>query len=98
MNLYSLDKCLTQNFDPVNTFRSKTILNNIDHSFGEDHVFATSGQVVQIWNYERSVPVQVFEWGADSMLKVKIYKLSKQIVLLKLEERRTIHTKRIVIN
>lgn len=42
----------------------------MDHSLGAPE-FATSGQVVQIWTYERSHPVYLLEWNIDSILKVK---------------------------
>lgn len=44
---------------------------NIDHSYSDD-LFATSGGVVQIWNYERSSPIQSFEsWEVDTVTKLK---------------------------
>lgn len=46
------------------------MLHNIDHSY-QDDIFATSGSIVQIWNYERSNPLQTFEWGIDTVTKLK---------------------------
>jgi len=57
-------------FAPVNIFSSKTVLTSIDHHYNQKQ-FATSGQFLQIWSYERSLPVQTYDWGADSILKVK---------------------------
>jgi len=73
INLYEFSHCVNQNKNilPMNSFLSKTVLNNIDHSYGNEEVFATAGQIVQIWNYQRSLPTQTFEWGADSILKVR---------------------------
>lgn len=51
-------------------YLSKIILGNVDHMYKDDY-FATAGQVVQVWNYERSKPYLKFEWGADTVLKVK---------------------------
>lgn len=56
---------------PISSFISKFPLNNVEHSYTETGVFATAGQIVQLWNYERSQPVSSFEWGADSVLKLK---------------------------
>lgn len=42
----------------------------MSHSFESDQ-FCTSGQVVQVWNYNRSKPVGALEWGADSVLTCK---------------------------
>lgn len=74
VHLYEFSKCLKGNSEeitPMNSYMSKTPLNNIDHSYGNEEVFATSGQVVQIWNYSRSSPTQVFEWGADSVMRLR---------------------------
>ena len=72
INLYEFASCLqTTTPTPMNSFISKYTLNNLDHSYGNESVFASSGQVVQVWNYERSLPMQTFEWGADSVLKVR---------------------------
>jgi len=42
----------------------------LDHSYSDD-LFATAGGVVSIWNYERSSPIQTFEWGIDTVTKIK---------------------------
>lgn len=73
INLYEFANCLNNSskISPMNSFMSKTPLNNIEHSYETNDVFATAGQIVQIWNYQRSIPIQTFEWGADSVLNVK---------------------------
>jgi DDB1- and CUL4-associated factor 13 len=73
INLYSVEACLRNKDkpEPVNKFISKYVLNNVDHSWKDSSLFATSGQIIQLWNYERSLPVQTFEWGADSVTKVR---------------------------
>jgi len=75
INLYEFSNCLANNkgvsIAPMNSYISKYPLNNIDHSYGNESIFASAGQIVQIWNYNRSLPTQTFEWGADSILKVK---------------------------
>ena len=61
----------TKNYNPRATYVSKQMLSYIDHSFGEN-LFASAGSCVQLWNYERSVPLQTFEWEAvDSITKLK---------------------------
>ena len=45
-------------------------IGNVEHSF-HNQEFATSGQVVQIWSYERTKPIYQLEWNVDSILKVK---------------------------
>lgn len=73
INLYEFSQCINEpsKISPMNSFISKTPLNNLDHSYENSEVFASAGQIVQIWNYQRSNPIQNFEWGADSVLKVK---------------------------
>ena len=57
-------------YEPKMQYLSKTFLYNIDHNF-EEPKFATSGAVVQIWDYEKSEPVIKYDWGSDSVIKVK---------------------------
>ncbi len=42
-----------------------------DHSYS-DNLFATAGQVVKIWNYERSSPLLSFDtWNVETVYKLK---------------------------
>jgi WD repeat and SOF domain-containing protein 1 len=41
------------------------------HTHYSEPIFATGGNVVQIWNYERSHPIETFDWGIDSVVKVR---------------------------
>ena len=42
-----------------------------DSSYGDDF-FATAGELVQIWSYDRSTPVQQFKtWDVDTITKLK---------------------------
>ena len=59
-----------KNFATRATFASKHLLTECDHSYGED-LFATAGSVVQVWSYERSSPLHTFEWGIDTITKLK---------------------------
>ena len=58
------------NYKPRATYASKHLLTGLDHSYSEN-TFATGGAVVQLWNYERSAPLQTFEWGVDTVTKLK---------------------------
>lgn len=51
-------------------YLSKSVLGNVEHSPCANE-FATSGQVVQIWSYERSKPIYELEWNVDTILKIK---------------------------
>ena len=74
VNLYSVQDAIKNykktDFGPKIKYHSKTVLNGIDHQYN-DKKFVTCGQILQIWNYERSQPYQTFEWGADSISRVK---------------------------
>ena len=41
---------------PLTKYLSKLIIGNVDHS-PQENEFATAGQVVQIWSYERTKPI-----------------------------------------
>ena len=60
----------SRNYASRATYVSKNMLLGLDHSYSEN-LFATGGSVVQIWNYERSMPLQTFEWGVDTITRVK---------------------------
>ena len=64
------NKTVFKNYSTRATFTSKHMLQGLDHSYGDD-VFATAGSVVQIWSYERSSPLQSFEWGIDTVTRIK---------------------------
>ena len=57
------------------------MLHNLDHNYAQD-VFASAGAVVQIWSYERSAPLQVFEgWGVDTITRVKFNPSETNVLL-----------------
>jgi WD repeat and SOF domain-containing protein 1 len=60
-----------KNYQPKASYESKTVLLGCDHSY-EENSFATAGQFVQVWNYERSSPLHTFDsWNIDTVSKVK---------------------------
>jgi len=58
------------NYKPSLEYISKSGLSSIHPHFSEP-LFATGGDVVQVWSYERSHPIETFEWGIDSITKVR---------------------------
>ena len=48
----------------------QSVFNAIDHHWKEP-MFATTGDVVEIWNEERTEPVRSFTWGVDSINSLK---------------------------
>lgn len=59
-----------KNYQSKASYGSRHMMQGLDHSYTDD-LFATGGPIVQIWNYERSSPIQSFEWGVDTVTKVK---------------------------
>jgi len=66
INMYSVQNCLNtkenEETNPINIYLSRTFLQDISHSPNE-RKFATTGQIIQIWSYERSIPLMKFEWN-----------------------------------
>lgn len=56
--------------EPTNTVISKTVVTGISHH-RKAPLFATCGEVCQIWEETRNEPVRTFKWGVDSLHDVK---------------------------
>lgn len=52
--------------EPVNTIISKTVLTGITHHY-TDPLYATCGEICQLWDESRSEPIKTFQWGVDSL-------------------------------
>ncbi|KAI9220828.1 WD repeat and SOF domain-containing protein 1 [Blastocladiella britannica] len=55
---------------PVQTWNSKYALNAVDHARSGNQ-FATAGFAVDLWDHDRSVPVQSYSWGTDSVASIR---------------------------
>lgn len=51
---------------PINTILSRTILTGITHHRTED-LFATCGEVCNIWEETRNEPIKTLKWGVDTL-------------------------------
>lgn len=51
--------------EPTDTFFSRTTVSCISHHQTEP-LFATGGEICQIWEETRSEPIKTFQWGVDS--------------------------------
>lgn len=49
---------------------SKLVIGMVDHNW-ERPEFATAGQFVQIWSYDRSKPILKLPWGSESITQVR---------------------------
>jgi len=56
--------------ESVMEYVGKSGFRGIDHHWEKD-MFATAGAAVDVWDHERSEPIQTFEWGADNVINVK---------------------------
>ena len=73
-------------YQPKAQYISKTLIYNIDHSYEEER-FATSGAIVQVWDYERSEPISKFDWGMDSVIKLKWNPSETNLILASASDR-----------
>lgn len=55
---------------PLNVIYSAHAMTSIDHHW-VDSQFATSGDVVSVWDGTRAQPINTYKWGADSVLCVR---------------------------
>ncbi|XP_049813240.1 DDB1- and CUL4-associated factor 13 [Schistocerca nitens] len=52
--------------EPLNTILSRTVLMGVSHNYRKD-VFATCGELCQIWEHSRNEPIHSYQWGVDSL-------------------------------
>lgn len=57
------------NVEPLKTILTDHSLTGIDHHW-VDNQFATSGEVVNVWDSSRSSSIHEYKWGADSVLSI----------------------------
>ncbi|KAF7283838.1 DDB1- and CUL4-associated factor 13 [Rhynchophorus ferrugineus] len=52
--------------EPVNTILSKSVLTGISHH-RQSNIFATCGEIVQLWEESRNEAIRSYEWGVDTL-------------------------------
>ncbi|KAJ2999250.1 DDB1- and CUL4-associated factor 13 [Globomyces sp. JEL0801] len=55
---------------PNVSFMSKNVFTSVDHHRSQP-TFATSSSVIELWNHERSEPVQTLQWGSETISTVR---------------------------
>jgi len=55
---------------PINTILSKTVITSISHHRREP-IFATCGEVCQLWEETRNEPINTLQWGVDTLHHVQ---------------------------
>jgi len=56
--------------EPLATYQGKNAFRAVDHQWNTS-VFATGGAQVDVWDHNRSEPVNSFTWGADSIVSLR---------------------------
>ncbi|KAH1093341.1 hypothetical protein AAZX31_14G063000 [Glycine max] len=56
--------------EPASVYVWKNAFWGADHQWDGEH-FATAGAQVDIWNHNRSQPINSFEWGTDTVISVR---------------------------
>jgi len=46
------------------------ILYDISHSY-KQNIFATCGEGVNVYDYNRTTPIRTFDWGVDTVHKIR---------------------------
>ena len=68
------------NVSPNEHFISKNLVNCLDLSFDKTH-FVTGGAGIENWDIRKSLPVEHFDWGVDTISRVKINPVEQNIIL-----------------
>lgn len=69
----------TTSTQPLYTYHGKHAFTGVDHHRSEPQ-FATSGSVIELWDVNRSEPINTFEWGADTINAVKFNQTETNIL------------------
>eukprot|EP00834_Sanchytrium_tribonematis_P000426 NODE_8_length_66115_cov_0.981823.p11 type:complete len:465 gc:universal NODE_8_length_66115_cov_0.981823:3088-4482(+) len=64
-------KLWSQNsIEPLKIFNADSGLNSIDCHFSK-RIFATAGDDLNLWDFERDSPISILKWGSDTLHSVK---------------------------
>jgi WD repeat and SOF domain-containing protein 1 len=61
-------------------YLSKHQINCMDLSFNESN-FVTGGDGIEYWDMQKTLPIEQFKWGCDTITKVKINPVEQHIIL-----------------
>ncbi|KAF5207169.1 Ddb1- and cul4-associated factor [Thalictrum thalictroides] len=65
-----LDDSIDHSSEPLAVYVGKNAFWAVDHQWDGEH-FATAGAQVDIWDHNRSEPINSFEWGKDTVMSVR---------------------------
>uniref|UniRef100_A0A0D6R4A4 DDB1- and CUL4-associated factor 13 n=1 Tax=Araucaria cunninghamii TaxID=56994 RepID=A0A0D6R4A4_ARACU len=63
---------------PAATYMGKNSFRAVDHQW-DSRVFATAGAQVDIWDQNRSEPINSFSWGADTVISLRFNPAEKDV-------------------
>lgn len=64
----------------LNSWTEKHPLTGVDTNWANSRQFATSGAALQLWDVNRSGPLQTFEWGVDTVNMVKFNPVQTDVI------------------
>ncbi|XP_027848856.1 DDB1- and CUL4-associated factor 13 [Aphis gossypii] len=71
----------TEEFEtPSHTFISQSVLYGVSCQWLNDKVFATCGDVVQLWDITRSQPTSTLKWGVDSLHHIAFNQIDTNVL------------------
>jgi len=56
--------------EPIATYHCTSISNSVDHHWNKP-LFVTTGDTVDVWDYQRSAPLSSFEWGCERVITAR---------------------------
>ena len=65
---------------PNEHFISRNLINCLDLSVSRSH-FATGGDGLEYWDVNKSLPIEHFKWGCDTITRVKINPVEQHLIL-----------------
>lgn len=65
--------------EPVNTILSRTVVTGITHH-RRQNIFATSGEVCNLWEESRNEPLKTLKWGVDTLHSVAFNQVEASIL------------------
>ncbi len=65
--------------EPFSTFASKVNLQDVTHHWNKNQ-FVTCGEGVSLWDHHRSSPVKTFNWGVDTVSKIRFNPVETELL------------------
>lgn len=65
--------------EPTNTYISKSVIMGVSHHQKEP-MFATCGELCQVWEEDRNEPIRTFQWGVDSLHDVNFNPIESHLL------------------